>query len=102
MKKNKGEGTALTAAFVSTGPGTLVLTGKGLVKQRPAPVSGSERVAARIVNAAGTLKLKVRPKGKKKRKLDRTGKVKVQSKHAPPTGGEPNTQAKQARLVKRL
>lgn len=102
MKKNKGEGTALLTVFVP-GPGTLVLTGKGLVKQRPAPVSGSERVAARIVNAAGTLKLKVRPKGKKKRKLDRTGKVKVQANVTyTPTGGEPNTQAKQARLVKRL
>jgi hypothetical protein len=101
VKKNKGTGTAILTAFVP-GPGTLVLTGKGLVKQRPAGVSGSERVAARIVSAAGKLTLKVRSKGKKKRKLNRTGKAKVQANLTyTPTGGEPNTEAKQIKLVKR-
>jgi hypothetical protein len=51
----------------------------------------------------GKMKLKIRSKGKKKRKLNRTGKVKVQGNVTyTPTGGEPNTEAKQIKLVKRL
>jgi hypothetical protein len=102
VKKYKGKGTAILTVFVP-GPGTVVLTGKGLVKRRPAGVSGSERIATRIVSAAGKVKLKFRPKGKKRRKLNRTGKVKVRGTVTyTPTGGEPNTMAKAIKLVKRL
>jgi hypothetical protein len=102
VKKNKGKGIAILTVDVP-GPGTLVLTGKGLVKQRPGGASRVVSVAARIVSAAGKVKFKVRSKGKKKRKLNRTGKVKVKAKVTyTPTGGEPNTEAKQIKLVKRL
>jgi hypothetical protein len=102
VKKNKGRGTAILTVVVP-GPGTVVLTGKGLALQRPAGVSGTEKVAARIVDSAGKVNLKVRSKGKKKRKLNRTGKVKVRGNVTyTPTGGEPNTEAKQIKLVKRL
>lgn len=102
LKRNKQRGTATLTVFVP-GPGTVVLTGKGLVKQRPGGASGAERFAAKLVSAAGKVKLKVKSKGKKKRKLIHTGKVKVKPKLTyTPTGGKPNTEAKQITLVKRL
>ncbi len=101
VKKNKSKGTAILTVFVP-GPGTLLLTGKGLVRQRPASLSGTGRVVARIVNAAGKVKLKIRSKGKRKRKLNRTGKVKVKANVTyTPTGGEPTSESKRIRLVKR-
>jgi hypothetical protein len=94
-KLNKKKGTAKLPVTVP-GPGNLTLAGKGVVKQRPALVS-------RAVSAAGTVKLLVKSKGKKKRTLDRTGSVKVKVKVTyTPTGGSPNTETKRIKLIKRL
>jgi hypothetical protein len=78
------------------GAGTLSLSGKGVV---PQPRGGK----ARVISGAGTVKLLVKAKGKRKRKLNRTGIVKVKAKVTfTPTGGDPNTRAKTVKLVKRL
>jgi hypothetical protein len=96
-KLNKKKGTAMLPVSVP-GAGNLTLTGKGVVKQRPASASLS-----RVVGAAGTIKLLVKPKGKTKRKLHRTGKVKVKVKITfTPTGGTPNSQFKKIKLRKLL
>ena len=98
LKRNKKRGTAKLTVQVP-GPGTLTLTGKGLVKQRP---GGDLRTGdqARTVTAAGPAKLKIKPKGKKKSKLVNTGKVKVKAKVTfTPTGGLAKTQTKKIRLV---
>jgi hypothetical protein len=100
-KLNKRTGTATLTVEVP-GPGTLVLTGKGLVKQGPAGASGAARAAAKV-SAASEVKLKVLTKGKKRRTLNRTGKVKVTAKITyTPTGGAPNTKAERVKLIKRL
>jgi hypothetical protein len=100
LKRNKKKGTATLTVDVP-GPGKLVLSGKGLVKQRPADAFHAS-VLAKAVSAAGKVKLKVRSKGKKRRKLNRTGKVKVKAKVTyTPTGGTPNTRSKTIRLVKK-
>jgi hypothetical protein len=102
VKRNKQTGTATLTVDVS-GPGTLLMTGKGLVKQRPGGTDRAAQVAARTVSAAGKVKLRVKSKGKKKRKLNRTGNVKVRAKVTyTPTGGEPNTKAKRIKLTKKL
>jgi hypothetical protein len=102
VKHNKQKGTATLTVDVS-GPGTLLMTGKGLVKQRPGGTYRAARVAARTVSAAGKVKLRVKSKGKKKRKLNRTGKVKVRAKVTyTPTGGTPNTKTKPIKLIKTL
>lgn len=102
VKRTKHKGTATLTVDVP-GPGTLVLTGKGLVKQRPGGAPRAVRVAAKTVSAGGKVKLKVRAKGKKKRKLNRTGKVKVKAKVTyTPIGADPNSKVKRIKLIKRL
>jgi hypothetical protein len=89
-KLNKKKGTAKLPVTVP-GPGTLTLTGKGVVKQTKTPI------------AAATVKLMVESKGKKMRKLDNAGKVKVKITVAyTPTGGTPNSQSKTLVLKKVL
>jgi hypothetical protein len=101
LKRNKKKGTATLPVDVP-GPGTLVLTGKGLVKQRLGAASRAGALA-KTVNAAGRVKLKVKAKGKKRRRLDATGTVTVMAKITyTPTGGVSNTKAKRIKLVKRL
>ena len=59
-------------------------------------------MASKAVNAAGKVKLLVKSKGKKKRQLSRTGKVKVVAKVTyTPTGGAANTKTRRIKLVKR-
>jgi hypothetical protein len=60
-KLNRKQGTAKLPVTVP-GPGTLTLTGEGVVKQTKTPP------------AAATVKLLVKSKGKKKRTLNRTGR----------------------------
>jgi hypothetical protein len=97
VKKNRRNGTAKLTVSVP-GPGALTLTGKGVVTQRPAASAFS-----RQVSAAGAVKMLVKPKGKAKRKLNRTGKVKVRVAITyTPTGGSPNSQSKRLALRKRL
>jgi hypothetical protein len=46
--------------------------------------------------------LKIRSQGRKSRRLNRTGEVKVQAEVTyTPTGGDPSTKAKRIALVKR-
>jgi hypothetical protein len=76
LTKNRGKGTAKVFAHVS-GPGSLTLTGKGIVK-----TSGTAQ-------RAGLVKLAVIAKGATKRLLTRTGKAKVRATivFAPAGGG---------------
>lgn len=67
VKLNKRKGTAIVLAQVS-GPGTVVLTGKGIVKQK-----GTS-------HGVGVVKLAVKTKGKAKRLLNEKGKAKVRAK----------------------
>jgi hypothetical protein len=102
LKRNKKTGTGTLAVNVP-GPGTLSLTGKGLVKRRSGGTYRSERTLAKAVSAAGTVKLKIKAKGKAKKQLYRTGTVKVKAKVTyTPTGGDPNTKSKRVKLIKRL
>lgn len=93
VRRNKKKGTAILTVDVPN-PGELALSGTG--------VKGARARAAATVPAAGKVALLVKPKGKKKRKLNETGKVKVTlSITYTPTGGEPRTQAKKLKLKKR-
>jgi hypothetical protein len=89
LKRNKRKGTAKLTVSVAH-PGELKLRAKGT------------KTARKTVSAAGQVKLKVKPKGKVKRKLRRTGKAKLTLKveHAP-TGGEPATAKRKAKLKRR-
>jgi hypothetical protein len=102
VKRNTRKGTATLAVNVP-GPGTLSLTGKGVRAQRTGDVGTAS--ASKTVTAAGTVKLLIKPKGKVKRKLNRTGKAKVTVNVTyTPTGeapGIPNTQSKRIKLIKR-
>jgi hypothetical protein len=96
-KRNKKRGTATLTVDVPNA-GDLVLSGKGVKTQR----AGRGAVASKTVTAAGTVKLLIKAKGKKKRKLNTTGKVKVNPKVTyTPTGGDPSTQSKKLKLKKR-
>ncbi len=102
LKRDKQKGTA-TLTVVTPGSGTLTLSGKGLVKQRVGGAPRALKAAAKIVGAAGAVTLKVRSKGKRKRKLIRTGEVKVKAKVTyTPTGGKPKTKVRRIKLVKQI
>jgi hypothetical protein len=90
----KRTGTATIAAKVPN-PGVLTGSGKG-VKVASAAVISKE------VRAPGQVKLLIKAKGKKKRKLNSTGKVKVWPEITyTPTGGSASTQSMKVRLIKR-
>jgi hypothetical protein len=79
------------------GPGSLALSGSGIRAQQ---ASGRLPLAAKTV-AAGTVELVVRAKGKKRRRLNRTGRVKVKASITyVPTGGSPGTQSTKLKLRK--
>jgi DNA-binding beta-propeller fold protein YncE len=95
VKKNKRKGTA-SLTVVVPGPGQLVLTGKGLKRSQAG--AARERASA----AASSVKLLIKAKGKKGRKLGRTGRVKVRPKVTyTPTNGDPNAKSRRLKLVKR-
>jgi hypothetical protein len=97
VEPNRKKGTATITLEDIPNPGELVLAGKG-VKQ----ASASGAVVAKTVTTPGNVQLKIRAKGKKKRKLNETGKVKVKpSITFTPTGGAPNTQSLKLKLKKR-
>ena len=100
LKLNKRRGTATLIVLVS-GPGELALTGKGLVKQGTTADAGNLRAIERTLTAAGKVKLRVKAKGRKRRKLNRTGRVKVAAKVTyTPTFGLPATKTRKIRLRK--
>jgi hypothetical protein len=91
---NKRKGTATITATVPN-PGQLTASGKG-VKAAGAAVT-SKAVGA------GTVKLKIRAKGKKKAKLNDTGKVKLNAQISyTPTGGTAATLSRKVKLKKIL
>ena len=88
--------------MIVPGPGTLGLSGRGIVKQRGTGASRATGALAKAVSAAGKVKLKIRSKGKKKRKLNHSGTVKLKAKVTyTPTSGTPNTRFKRVKLVKK-
>jgi YVTN family beta-propeller protein len=97
LKRNTEDGTAKLTVKVP-GQGRLKLSGKGVVKQRPAAPDSS---LAKAVKGKGRVKLRIKAKGKKKRELNRTGKVKLKVKITfRLTGGDRNIQTKKVKLIK--
>jgi hypothetical protein len=97
-KLNKKKGTGTLPVNVP-GPGTLTLSGQGLVPQRTARTTAA---AAKTVGAAGTVKLLVKAKGKTKKKLNKSGKAKVRvTVTFTPTGGAAASKTKSITLIKR-
>jgi hypothetical protein len=87
---NKKKGTAKLTVNVP-GPGKLLLLKRKGVKR------DTEQV-----EAAGKEKLSVKPRGKVKKELNRTGKAKVKAKVTyTPDGGAANTHIEKIKLVKR-
>jgi hypothetical protein len=95
VTRNKMKGTA-TLAFNLPNPGDLTGSGQG------AQVASTGAVTSKAV-PAGTATLLVKAKGKKKRKLNEKGKVKLNlAVTYAPTGGDPSTQSVKVKLKKRL
>jgi hypothetical protein len=95
-KRNTKRGTATLTVEVPN-PGVLALDGKGV---KSAAAGGAR--AAKSVPAAGEVTLLIKARGKSKRKLDETGKVKVKPTITyTPTGGDPSTQSRKLKLRKR-
>jgi hypothetical protein len=60
-------------------------------------------VTSKAVSAPGAVTLTIKAKGKKKRKLNETGKVKLNvAVTYTPTGGDPATQSVKMKLKKKL
>jgi hypothetical protein len=98
LSRNTKKGTATLAVNVP-GPGTLELTGNGVKAASPGAV------AATTVSAPGVVELPIRAKGKKRRRLNDSGKTKLNiSVTYTPSGdlpGDPNTQSRRVKLLKR-
>jgi hypothetical protein len=93
--KNKRKGTATLTVNVP-GPGEISISGKGV---KAASAAGAS--AAATVTAPGAVTLLVKATGKKRKKLNRSGKVKVApSLSYTPTGGDPSTQSTTLKLKK--
>jgi hypothetical protein len=94
-KRNKRRGTAVLTVRVPNS-GELALAGKGVKR-----VSAARARLAKTVTAPGKVKLKVRPKGKVRRKLNSSGKAAVRAKVTfTPTGGDPRTKSIRVKLRK--
>jgi hypothetical protein len=95
ISRNKKKGRATVTATVPN-PGELTGAGKGVKVANAAVIS-------KTVGAPGSVKLLIKAKGKKKKKLNSTGKVKVNPKITfTPTGGDPATQSVKVMLKKKL
>jgi hypothetical protein len=93
LTRNKKKGTATLTVTVPN-PGGLTASGKGV---KAGAANESKAVGA------GAVKLRIRAKGTKKRKLNDTGKVKLNAKLSyTPTGGDPSTQSRKLKLRKRI
>jgi hypothetical protein len=101
LKRNKKRGTAVLPVTVP-GAGTLSLSGRGVAGQQ-ANTSRAASAGGRAVASASTVKLLVKGKGKKKKTLNETGKVKLNLAITyTPTGGDPSTQSIKVKLTKKL
>jgi DNA-binding beta-propeller fold protein YncE len=97
-KLNESNGTARLPVKVP-GHGKLALSGKGVVKQPRGHARFS--TALRRKSRPHTIDLLVKPKGKTKRRLNRTGRAKVKvTVTDTPKGGGPDSQTKTIRLKK--
>jgi hypothetical protein len=91
VTRNKNKGTATIAATVPN-PGELTGSGKGV----------NAAVLSRKVRAPGRVRLLVKAKGKRKRRLNSTGKLTVRTEITyTPTGGSASTRSAKVKLVKR-
>ena len=89
LKLNKKKGTGLLTVN-APGPGAVLLFGKG-IKTQNAATSGPQSYTLPVI-----------PTGKRKKKLKRTGKVKVSVDVTfTPTGGLPKTQSESVKLIKK-
>lgn len=94
---NKKKGTATIAATVPNA-GELTASGRGVKR-----ASGAGARTAVSVAAPGTVKLKIRAKGRKKATLNETGRVKVKPTITyTPTEGTPRAQPAKLKLKKNL
>jgi tripartite motif-containing protein 71 len=88
VRRNKKKGTAVLPVTVS-GPGQVTMSGKGV-----------KRVA--VASAGSTVELRIKSKGKVRKKLSGRGRAKVNVKVTfTPTNGDPNTQGKKLVLLKK-
>ena len=89
--RNKKRGTATLTANAPN-PGNLTVGGIGV-----------KIAAGAVTTAPGVVQLPIQASGKKKRKLNESGKVKVTPQITfTPIGGDPNTQSKKLKLKKRV
>jgi hypothetical protein len=101
LKRNTRNGTATLIVHVP-GPGNLTLKGTGVQAQRPF-ARRLVLAAARKVSGAGNVKLTIAAKGNARKRLNRTGKVKVKPKMTfVPTGGVAARQSISVTLKKQL
>lgn len=97
VDRNKKKGTATLTVEDVPNRGELVVAGKGV-----GAASAGRAVIAKTVSAPGDVRLKIRASGKKKRKLNETGKVQLKPRVTfTPTGGDPNTESTNLKLKKR-
>ena len=95
ITRNKKKGTASLTATVPN-PGDLTASGNGV-----SAAAAGRAVSSKAVGA-DTAQLLIRAKGKKKRKLNETGKVKLDvAVTYTPTGGDPATQSVKVKLKKK-
>jgi hypothetical protein len=88
-RRNVRRGTAILTAIVPN-PGRLTVSGRGLKR------------TGKTVTAPGRVRLLIGARGRKKRKLNETGRVRVRPKITyTPTGGDPRTQSTRLTLRKR-
>ena len=94
---NKKKGTATIAFDAIPNPGELTGSGNGV----KASSAGTAAISKSV--GAGMAQLLIKAKGKKKRKLNQDGKVKLTVGITyTPTGGDPATQSVKVRLRKKL
>jgi len=95
ITRNKKKGTATLTVDVPN-PGDLTAKGKGVKAAGAAVIS-------KTVTAPGAVELLIAAKGKKKRKLNKTGRMKLNANITyTPTGGDPSTQSIKVKLKKKL
>jgi hypothetical protein len=96
ITRNKKKGT-VTLALTVPNPGELTGSGNGV------KASSTGRAVIGKSVGAGQAQLLVKATGKKKRKLNETGKVTVKPKITyTPTGGDPSSQSVKVKLKKKL
>jgi hypothetical protein len=96
LRRNKRRGVAfLPVTF--PGPGSFTLSGTGIKG-----IARASSSSARGVAAAGTIELPIRASGKKRKRLKKTGKVKVTAIVTyTPKLGDPNTKSLTVKLIKK-